>query len=128
MCVVVCLWGPEVAGSCLSLSFFALSTEVGGLWSNSELADWVRPARHLPAGTPRYHLTGPQLATPARLFVGVGDLNSGLHSRAGWALPPEPPAQPLNFCREDHDSGDSMMFFPPPSFFMNTPNKTKLEI
>lgn len=86
MCVVVCLWRPEADGSCLSLSLFALSTEVGGLWSNSELADWVRLARHLPAGTPRYHLTGgPQLATPARLFVGVGDLNSGLHSRAGSA-------------------------------------------
>lgn len=128
MCVVVCLWRPEVDGSCLPLSHFALSTEVGGLWSNSELADWVRLACHLPAGTPCYHLTAPQLATPARLFVGVGDLNSGLHSRAGSALSAKPPAQLLSFCREDHDSGDSMMLFPPPSFFMNSPNKTKLEL
>lgn len=107
---------------CHSL-LYLLRWEVSGLTQN-----WVRLACHLPAGTPCYHLTEPQLAMPARLFVGVGDLNSGLHSRVGSALLAEPPAQPLSFYHEDHDSGDSMMLFPPPSFFMNSPNKTKLEL
>lgn len=58
MCVVVCVFRPEVDNGCLPLSLSALLAEVGSLCSNSETADLVSLAFDLPWWGGCHHLAG----------------------------------------------------------------------